>query len=430
MSKKLFLLGLIILFALPAALAAEPPAGLSLDQALQMAYTNNQQLKVAAGQVAIAEQNVKKARAAFGPSLDYQIYALKNDEATMVGPIIVSPEEIYGADLTLTQPLSTFGRLRAALHIAEASLQIAKEEERKSRQSLTASVTSAYYQLWLAGESLVVAQDAYDNIGRHYEQVRKFYDVGLASKYDLLRAQVQWENLKPQVIQAQNGVALAKLGLTTLTGYPREQELKLSFSPESLKLEASPITLAGLLDEANRLRPELLQIKQAQIIAHEQVRLAAAGYKPAIALNLTYSDQGMESDPATWDTSWTLTLGIRGNLFSSGSNKATLKAAKENELLVAAQQKLLLDQVRFEAEQALQNLTESLEIVKALQATIGLARESLRLTQARYDAGMATTMDIMDAQLALNSALNGYHAGLYAYLNALARLDLVAGRNK
>jgi outer membrane protein len=429
MSKKLFLLCLITLLALPAAFAAEP-AGLGLDEALKLAYAGNQQLKVAAGQVAIAEQGVKKARAAFGPSLDYQIYALKNDEATMVGPIIISPAEMYGADLTLTQPLSTFGRLSAALHIAEASLAIAKEAERKTRQSLSYNVTNAYYQLWLAGESLTVVKDAYDNIGRHYEQVKKFYDVGLASKYDLLRAQVQWENLKPQVIQAQNGVALAKLGLTTLIGYPKDQELKLSFSPESLKLEAPAITLVALLEEAGRLRPELLQIKQAQVIAHEQVCLAAAGYKPVIALNLSYSDQGMEADPATWDTSWTLTLGIRGNLFSSGNNKATLKAAKENELLVAAQQKLLLDQVRFEAEQALQTFTESLEIVKSHQATIGLARESLRLTQARYDAGMATTMDIMDAQLALNSALNGYHAGLYSYLSALAHLDLVAGRNK
>ena len=121
------------------------------------------------------------------------------------------------------QPIYTFGRLSAASKLAQAQLSLAIETERKTKQTLTYEVTDTYYGLWLAEKALQIAKNSYANIGRHYQQVKRFYEVGTASKYDLLRAQVQWENLKPNVLKAENQVAFARLALATQTGLPKDR---------------------------------------------------------------------------------------------------------------------------------------------------------------------------------------------------------------
>jgi len=80
-------------------------------------------------------------------------------------------------------------------------------------------------------------------------------------------------------------------------------------------------------------------------------------------------------------------------------------------------------------DQVLKKLEENREVILANQANITLAEEALKLTEIRFQSGMATTMDVIDAQLALDQALNGYYGGVYAYLTTLAQLDLAIGKD-
>lgn len=429
MYRKILLIVLVLAtITFPMAVLAEEQNGtttLSLEQCLQMAYANSQLLKTESQNVAIAKEGVKEAEAGFLPTVDYQASYTRLDEAA---PPQVPSENVFKGGISVTKPLYTGGKLTYALDIAKTKLNNAVEKERQVKQSLTYQVKEAYYNVWLTEEMVIVAKASYDNMGRHTEQMEKLFKVGTASKFEVLRAQVQQEGIKPQIIAAENGLSLAKLGLATLIGFDREKQFSVNYDIQSLKLpDHYDTVLTKLLNEAYENRSELLQLQLAAKMKNLSTTIVALGNKPNVGLTLSYDGQGDEINPGSWNKTLSLTLGVKGNIFD-GTLKPKVESSKGEEELLKIQESSLKDKIRLEVQEALLNITKALETIKANQANINLSKESLRMTQARFDAGMATTMEIMDAQLALDKASNGYYEGISDYLTALAKLDLVVGK--
>ena len=166
--------------------------------------------------------------------------------------------------------------------------------------------------------------------------------------------------------------------------------------------------------------------------------MAWAGVKPSLTLTNTFLgvnpaiDGAYNFNPGDWQAaskSWTLSLNLAGILFDGFVAEGKIAEAKKNEELTAIKNSSLQDQVRVDVELAIQSLNAGLASARASQATIDLAKESLRLIQAKFDAGMATNMDINDAQVKLDQALNGYYSGLASYLTAQAKFDMVTGKD-
>lgn len=406
------------------------PGLLTIERCLELGLQNSEQLKVADHQLAIARQRMAEAKAGFWPTIQYLLaynQVSKGDgDYTPKGP---GPEKTYSGSLTLTQPIYTGGKLEAAYEIARRQVEMAEENIRQVKQKLTYSIKEAYYQVCLAEETLQVSENAYNNLHRHYQLVEKRYQAGTASKFELLRAHVQWENLKPQVIRAKNGVNLAKLNLATLIGLEDTVEFSVDLVGKSFKIDrAEDFSKETLLAAALENRPEMRQMKLNALVAQTQTKLTEAWYKPNIATTLTLQNKG-SFDPDKHNPVWKINLGLSGLLYDSGQAKAKIKAAQENEGLVVAQTRNLADLLNLEVDQVLKKLEENREVILANQANITLAEEALKLTEIRFQSGMATTMDVIDAQLALDQALNGYYGGVYAYLTTLAQLDLAIGKD-
>lgn len=393
---------------------------LTLEAGLELAFQNSSKLKVAAQKTAIAGESVTQAEAAYRPKVDYQVSATNQES---------DPEQIFSGGISATQPLYSFGRLKNRLKLAKTQLENARQDESRIRQELSYNVTEAYYKVWVAEQSLIVATNSLENMGHHYQQMKRFYETGNTSKFELLRAQVQWESLRPAVIKAQNEIALAKLSLATLIGLPQETAFTISFVPESLQLPREIKDVSGaIVNEAYQNRPEMKQIQIAAATAQIKTALAEAEYRPQLGLRGEYNRTGTESQPLDWEPTWSLSLAVTGNLYNASATRSKVNASRKEEAINREQEAALRDQIRLEVEQALQNRKESLETIKSNRFNMELAQESLRLSQARFDAGMGTTVDIMDAQLDLDKALNGYYQGIYSYLLANARIDLVTGR--
>jgi len=401
------------------------PEILSLEKCLQLAYTNSQELKAATQSVAIAAENVNQAAAGFWPVAGYEADALTMDQKST----LTYTNQVYSGKLFLTQPLYTGGKLDYALELSRLNLKKASEEERQTRLNITYQVKEAYFNVWLAEEMVKVSQASYDNLGLHLKQVEKLFQVGTASKFELLRAEVQHQSLKPQLIAAQNGLTTAKLGLATLIGFNKEQDFTVEYDPATLPTDgADQLAEAKLLEFAYQNRSELRLNKYLAEIGAIQTALATAESKPEIGLTLEYEGAGVEAAPGSWTKYWTLALVAQGDIFN-GTTKPKINAAQGQEKLYAIRELGLKDQIRLETQQALQSIKENLEKSRANQANIALAQETSRMTQARFEAGMATTMDIRDAQLDLDKALTGYYDGVASYLTALAKVDLVLGKD-
>lgn len=435
--QKLILIFSMILLTLPAFASGggnsqTGPETLSLENCLDTAFKNSQDIKAVMQNVAIAKAQVRQEEGGVWPTLGYEITGSDSDQ-DQVSDVMPS-KQMSTAVISLTQPLYNGGKLTQGIKLAKLNLENVMEDEGKTRQTVIFNVKSAYYQVWLAQQMEKVAEASYDNLGRHARQVESIYQIGKASKFDLLRAQVEHENLKPEVIKAQNAVILAKLNLANIIGLEKKRDYRVDYDASKLQLpEEVGLDSEMLLMQAYQNRPELKKFEKLQEIAKLQTDMAHAGYKPSVALTGSYQGASIgENDPGAWGdhTQWMLVLNIKGNFFDGFVTPAKVEEAKANERLVAINASKLRDEIYLDVEQSLQELRENLEVIRANQANMNLAEESLKMTQVKFESGMATTMDVRDSQLALDQALNGYYEGISAYLTARAKLDLAIGEKR
>jgi outer membrane protein TolC len=394
---------------------------LTLDQCLKLGHQNSRQLEVAAQNVAIANEGLKQAYGGFLPTLNYSLSST-NPPSTGSDP--------YNGALSVNVYLYNGGKLTTGLKLAQLKLDAALEDQRKAKQQLTYTIKSVYYKLWLAQQMLIVAQSSYDNMGQHYEHVKKANQFGLATKYELLRARIQWEKLKPPVMKAQHDIDTAKLNLVNCVGLHRNRPFRVEMDMAGVRLlKAGTYRLPVLLEEAYKNRPEMHQAETSVQMAGCNVNMALAGYKPTVTLSQKYSGGGPDLQPWAWDKSLNLSVNLNGALFDGFVTQGKVAAAKDSLKIAEVSQLSIRDQIEVEVALALQNFEEAIEATNFNQSNIDFAKESLRLTQNHYNAGMATTLDLVDAQLNLDTTLTGYYQGISSYLTALAQLDLVLGKD-
>jgi outer membrane protein TolC len=333
------------------------------------------------------------------------------------------------AGISATMPLYNGGLSQNKLKIANIQLDSAKETSRKSKQQLVYNVKQTYYNVWLADQVLQVQQSSYNNMQHHVARIEALYKVGTASKFDLLRAQVQRDTLKPKVISAQNQLVLAKLQLATTIDLPKDRAFMVQYDVTKLNLpQAATQNLQKVLEEADQSRPELRQLRQGAEIKKIQTVMVKNSFKPVVDLTASFGGVNKTVALDDWYTGVELVLSVKGKVYDR-SVQTQIDQATGSEELTAIQEANLRDQIRLDAEQSLQNLEVGIETTVANQANLELAKESPRMTQARFDNGMSTTMDIMDAQLALDQAYSGYYQGVVTYLIAEAKIDLVTGKD-
>jgi outer membrane protein TolC len=441
--KTFILLFALIAITLPNAIWAaadqqpQPqPEILTLDQCLDLAYQNSPSLKAADKSAELAKLQVREAGAGFWPTVNYSITGSNYTDKTGQNGYSNSG---FNEGFSATQKLYTGGLTTSKYQIAKFNLENALEEQRKAKQQMTFNVKQAYYQVWLAKQMLEVTKSSYKNAERRYQQQKAYYEVGNASKVELLQAQVQWESMRPQVINSQNQLDAAMLNFTILIGIDRGRLYTVNVDLNKLKLpENVNIALAAALEDSYKNRPDVREMKNTVEIGKLNTKMAYAGYKPILTLTGSYTGintferifnplTSTYSDP--WTKNFALSLNFAGVVFDGLATQTRIAEAKKNEELIAIRDSSLKDQVQVEIELAIQSINANLATARASQTNIDLAKESLRLTQAKYDAGMATNIDITDAQLKLDQALNGYYSGLSAYLTAQAKLDLVTGKD-
>lgn len=433
-NKKLILLvsitlifgGLLIPFNIEAAEtggAEGQPEILTLEKCIELAFENSKDLQMISKQVAMKKEALQQAIAGFGPSLKYSYTASEIEDDSEI--------EYNTGSLSLEQPLYTGGMLTAAYRIAKLNYEKALENERSAKQQTVYGVKQCFYGIWLAEQTLQITQASYDYMGRLYQQTKRFYDVGTKSKFELLTAQTEWEKRKPDLIEAQNGIIKAKLKLANLIGLPQDHLFKVQDELSQYQLPGKTLlSLQVLLDEAFQHNPEMLNAKKDLEIAKNGVKLARAGYKPTIAV-IGKKTNG-ESDPSIntlEEDSLTVAVNLSGVLFDSFKTQSAVSEAKKGLEAQEIAESKKRDDIRLNVREALLDVEASLEKARANQSASNLAKEKFRMTQARYEAGMATTMDLSEDQINVDQALIGYYKGIQDYIIALAKLDVTLGRD-
>jgi outer membrane protein len=423
----------------PTAFAQDSPAEkltLTLDKSIDLALSRNPSYLATQERVTAAESRVRQAASQFFPSLDAigqtnldrKAFSLEFPSFTGGRPqrVTVDFTKNYQLTLNMSVPLYTGGRLSAGYRQARYGLQASQESVRQANQETVFNVKQAFFNYLVAQEYVKVAEEALSLAEKTLANVKNMYEVGIASRLDLLRAEVGASNLKPPVIQARNNVKIAEAGLKTVMGLDISQPVEIVGELTYQPVEVDP---AVSLSSALANRPELSLVNYQKLIAEETRKMAIAGALPTVAVSGNYNYWGdyLKFGRDIWEDYYSFNLIVNVPIFKGLHAPAQVAEAKAAIREIEQTRKGLADAIKFEVEAALLNLNQARESLLSQEKNIEQALEGVRVADLNYTEGLATILDVDAAQIALSRARTSRLQAVYDYEIARAMLDKATG---
>jgi len=428
---------------------------LSLPDALSRALRMGDEARTAAAQIDVTEAQVTIARAAGLPQLRFngnQSHVYESARAAAVGQIFNQPNT-YTANATLSQPLFQGGRIIAGAKAASRVRSASRFDQTETLAQLSLDVQRAYLQALFAGTLAAIQDTAYALAGERLKQVQQFEKAGRASRYDVLRANVERANLQPAVIQARSEVELALVELRRLINAPPNQPLKLT-----TRLDNGEVLRWVAQLKTDNGPPRRAAVRSAELIAdarHAGVSVARADLLPTVSISGTLGGQAfplsgfptksgrietvecpagsVEGRVCTqqnggWfrDKSFAISVGLP--IFDGFRAKGNINLASAQARLADLQLAQTRERVASEAAASRAELDRAEALYSALGQTAAEATEAFNLASLRYSRGLATQLEVADAQLALTVARTNAARAVYDLYIAAAAYARSLGR--
>lgn len=395
----------VMLLLVPAVAGAKT---LTLDQAVSIAMEKNRDIEKAREYANYVQGKYVEERAAALPQLSLTGSAAISKDGS--GMIYGTPaQRLFGraVDVSLSQPLFTWGKLGAAIRAAKVGLKTADEQLRLYRQAAYRDVVAAYLDIQLARELFRLAQENRSQKQRHLEEATRKFNAGVATDYDVLAAEVAAENTLPEVIRSENGVRMARERLRFLLAMGSEEfdvAGSLGAPPADRPL---PANYDEAMQIAGKRRPELSDLRLRIGIYDELVTIANADNKPRLDLKgsagwhwASVSDPARDADGAAWNVGLYVTFPFFDGLRTNGK----VAQARSDLRTKQIEETKLLDSISLEVRQAEYSYQEAAEILKALSGTVKQAERLVQMAEKGYEFGVKIRLEVDDAQLNLLQA--------------------------
>lgn len=425
---------LALVLVLPA-IYSTPAGALTLPEAESLALENHRRIRLAEQDLQRAQAEVTGSRARMMPSVSASAGYNRNLERPVffapppMGQIEIGEVNEHSLTLSATQPLFLGYAGVTGYRLAQTGLERAELSAEQTQQDVRLGVRQAYTGSLLARAMVLVQQEAVAQAESSLVQIQRLYDVGQASGFDLLQAEVQLANTRPALVSAQSERRLADARLRSAIGLDPGTPVEPSETLAPFTSRWADMSLNSLIDLAARHRPELLELPLQKRAAQDGVRLSRSAYYPDVVLMGRISWQGQSeklvpddlarSAAAGVQLSWTLWDSWRSQ---SGVQQAQV-AARQAELSAA----MIREGVELEIEATRENLHEAAANITSQATTVKQAEEALRLARVRYDNGTGTQLDLLNAQFVLTQTQTAYASSIYAYHMAHARLEKALG---
>jgi outer membrane protein len=409
--------------------ATSPTIRLTLQDALVLARKNGTQFQAAQTDAAISRQDRYQAATALLPTVNYNnqaLYTQSSGPGSAVKYIANNAVHEYISQANIHEAIdlagiSSFRRASAAAALARARAEIAS-------RGLVVTVVQGYYSLAAAQQKLQAAQKASEEGSRFFKLTQDLQGGGEVAHTDVIKAELQMNDRRRQLQEAQLAFLNARLDLAVLL-FPDFNE-----NYEVADDLHSPVPLPALAEaqqQAARDNPDVRAALEAVRAAGSEVTGARAGYLPSLSLDYWYGIDAAKfavngpNGVSNLGASAAATLNIpiwNWGATQSRIKQAELRRTQAKRELSLAQRKLLaeIQSLYAEADTALNELA-------GLNRSAELAADSLRLTMLRYTGGEATILEVVDAQNTSVQANTAYQDGAVRYRVALANLQTLTG---
>lgn len=438
MRKLILMLGLI---ASSLTLSAQEQQGeklmLTLEQALDIALSENPTIKVADQEIEIKRYAKQGTYSALYPKIDatatYQRVIAKQTMSMDFGgqtqTIKVGSDNSFNGGVSAAMPIIN-AQLWKSLKVSALDVELSVEKARSSRIDMVEQVTKAYYGVLLAKESHALFQRVYDNAVENNKIVKKKYDVGSVSEYDMITSNVSVQNALPNVIEAEYTVVLTLWQLKALLGIDLEK---------NIDVVGSLMDYEGLMNVGYDLsqlnldnNSTLKQLDIQQEMLEKAVEITKMANVPSLSINAAYLYTALGNDgkffkKSAWNPYSYAGLQLNIPIFAGNSRRAATREARLNLSNLQLQRENAERQLRVGIVQYLNNMQSSVKKYYASAATVGQAQRGYDISVKRYEVGRGTLVDIDNSQVALTQAELSRNQSIFNFLTAKVSLDKVLG---
>lgn len=405
---------------------AAQDAPITIDQAVEIAFANSPDIRIAADQVRKAGGAVREAKAAFRPTLNAAgTHARQGPKASVTLPEFGTVEIVPGSQTSFSAsvqaPLDVFGRLPRVEEVTGGALRIEHLNFSNTAEQLILDVKAAFFNLLRAQGQEEVARAAVEAAAERLANTEARYRAGTVAKFDVTRAEVEVANLTQRLIETGAAVETARAALNRQMGIDTAAPTEVVAPQIALGPPEAP--KPELVAQALERRP-IVEIARAGVqVGESTVRLERMGRKPFLSAGGAYNFDAKTSGFSGSNESWRAMLELRIPVWDGGVTSARVEQA-------AAQTAAARDALRqVELGVALEVRTAALDLEQASRRAattaknVELAEEALRLANVRYEAGIATLVEVTDAESSLTQARVNLVNARYDHATALARLQ-------
>ncbi|MBQ7310564.1 MAG: TolC family protein [Alistipes sp.] len=410
---------------------------LTLEQALEIALSENPTIKIADQQIEIKRYAKQGTYASLYPQIDatasYQRVIKKQTMSMDFGgqtqTIKVGSDNSFNGGVTLGMPVVN-AQLWESLKVSALDVELAVEQARSSRIDMVEQVTKAYYGILLAKQSQDLYQSVYDNAVENNDIVKKKFDVGAVSEYDLIRSNVTVQNALPNVIEAEYTVTLALWQLKALLGIDLQREIDVTGSLMDYVYVLDKSYDISQLNLENNSTLKQLDM-QEQMLEHA-VKITKLANVPSLSVSAAYLYTALGNDgkffkKEAWNPYSYAGLQLNIPIFAGNKRRAATREARLNLANLQLQRENVERQLRVGIVQYLNNMQSSVKKYHASAATVDQAQRGYDIAVKRYDVGRGTLVDIDNSQVALTQAELQRNQSIYNFLTAKVSLDKVLG---
>ncbi len=406
------------------------PIKLDLKKAIELAYANNTDLKVAKAKVEEAYGKYLQARSALNFKMDVVGSYTRIDpvaEAEFQLDPRMPPKRIklgdnnnWAAQVTLKKVITTFGKVEYAVAGAYLQVEVYKENYKAVKQQVKFNVKKSFYTVQKA-EGLVKIAKEYVQIAKEQLKITEdMYKEGVVPRFEVLRAKLRLSKAKQNLIKAENGRDLAKSMLLKAIGIDVNTPVELICCDVSLPKINTSIYDAQVI--AIRNRPEV----KAAVLGCQSIQYMLESAKrynsPILSFSSSYQRKTVSGFNVNGDT-WTQMLVLSIPILDGGEGRGKIKQMKSQ--LDQVQQTLLglYRGVKVEVKNALLTLKELDARLSSAKIELETAKEGYSIAMARYENGISTGVELDDAIAKLNAAKINYNNLIYDYVIAVARVE-------
>ena len=406
---------------------AAAPLRLTLQDALARARKNGTQFLAAQTNAAVSREDKVQARNALLPTVNYNTQALYTEGNGAGGVKYIANNAVheYASQGNVHEMLDVAGY--ANYRRASAVAAVTRAQAEIASRGLVVTVVQGYYGVAAAQQKLETTKKTAEEGERFFKLTQQLEAGGEVAHSDVIKAELQMQERRRQLLEAQLGLLKARLDLAVLIFPDFNDNYEVA---DDLHANVALPTLGEIQQQAARDNPDVRAALAAVQVTGHDVTGARGGYLPSLSFDYFY---GIDAARFATRTDGISNLGssamatINIPIWNWGSTQSKVKQAELKQTqakreLSLAQRKLLaeIQSLYAEAQTALNELG-------GLSRSAELAAESLRLTTLRYKDGEATVLEVVDSQTTFSQANSAYHDGAVRYRVALANLQTLTG---